>query len=69
MTGKSDNGWRWLMGVWRTVVAGLLVAGIVGSVVGGRQLEAVASIVNEMNKRLDRMDQRIIFLERRGWGP
>lgn len=63
---------RWLLGLWRSMIAGLAVAGIVGGVklVGltERLVEAdakLAEVDRQTELRLDRLDERVRYLERR----
>ena len=66
---------RWMLGLWRSAIAGLAVAGIVGGIklVGltERLVEADVKLVEvdrQTELRLDRLDERVRYLERRPAG-
>ena len=55
--------------IWKTIVAGLALAGIIAVWDGGRELSALTESVNGLKTTVDKIDRRVIHLERANRSP
>ena len=57
------------MRIWHSVIAGLLLAGIVAAWQASQQLSSIEARLGSIEKGMGKMDDRITWLERRSLEP